>query len=171
MDTAFVSSTHVLLHRQRALERPLSSRRPATTQHRTRCVTAPPPPAPRPAAPTPSASALNSASGFVTLQAMAAATSQAVYVLFHQRSCRSCKAVKPKFEALASTTPNALFATVQLDDSGGRELASRLGVHNVPRVHVYNGSQGKVNDFACAPQSLQRLRDIVAAVSGGAKET
>lgn len=74
--------------------------------------------------------------------------------------------MKPKFESLANVTPNATFATVPLDDYGGRELASRLGVRDVPRVHVYDGSRGKVHDFACAPQSLQRLRDTVASVSG-----
>lgn len=130
-----------------------------------RCVVVPVPMRP----PSPSASGvreLTSAAAFVALQASAAAAGRPVFVLFHAAYCRSCKAVKPKYDAMAGSSTNSnrapMFAAVALDTPGGRELASRLGVNAVPYVQVYDGARGKIHEFNCAPQSLPRLRDLVA---------
>lgn len=151
-----------------------SSRRLLSTR-RPRAVAAPPPPARQPARPfsrpPPSpvvraglAADVAAASQFVALQATAAAAGRIVYVLFHAGYCRACKAVTPKFRDLAKAHPHAAFALVRLEDA--RELASRLGVHSVPYVHVYDGAHGKVDEFPCSPSSLPRLRDLVEELSG-----
>ncbi len=81
-------------------------------------------------------------------------------VLFHAGYCRACKAVVPKFERLAAEYGGrALFCCVKMEDA--LALATRVGIRQVPCVHVYDGENGKVEDFPCGPSSVARLRDTV----------
>lgn len=131
-----------------------------------------PPLAPPPSAvPSPSlepdAFAVRSTADFLSLQQACGASDQALVLLFHASHCRACKAVLPKFRALAKRSRCVTLATVLYSDA--KELAMRLGVSRVPMVQVYQGKDGKVDEFACGLKSLDKLRGTVDRLEQGTK--
>lgn len=125
-------------------------------------------PSPRPLPPRDSgagASDIATTADFLALQARAAERGVPAVVFFHAGHCRACKASHPKFLRLATEyAGRAEFASVKMEDAAG--LAVRLGIQQVPTVHVYDGERGKVEDFVCGMSSIGKLRDVVEEVSG-----
>ena len=130
-------------------------------------VAAPPGPA---TAADAEAEKVGNTSDFVRLQARAATEDALCCGIFHARHCRTCRTLMPKFFTWARE--QGVVAHVQVDAPGGRELASRLGVRAVPIVQVYQGAEGKIDQFVLSMARLQQLRaNGVATVSTIASAT
>lgn len=112
---------------------------------------------------------VRSATDFVRVQAAAAAAGSACYVVFHARHCRACRALAPKF--LAWARERGVAAHVQVDAPGGRELASRLGVRAVPVMQVYDGAQGKIDQFVLSMAKLQQVRATASGTTTAVDDT
>lgn len=69
----------------------------------------------------------------------------------------------PKFLRVADEfADDAVFGLVDMGEAVA--LGMRLGVRQVPTVHVYDGERGKVEDFVCGMGSIGKLREVVEDV-------
>ena len=76
-----------------------------------------------------------------------------VVVKFYQDSCRACRALGPKFEALAQDHPSAAFFQVNI--KSGRQIFQQEAVSQMPAVLIYCGNVGRINGLG-AESSLPR---------------
>ena len=79
-----------------------------------------------------------------------------VVVKFFKDRCRSCLALKPKFEALAAEYRNAAFYEVNV--ARGRPIFDQEQVWVTPSVLVYCGHVGRINGIGASKQLASSTR-------------
>lgn len=85
-----------------------------------------------------------------------------VVVKFYQDSCRACRALGPKFDALAQDHPSAAFFQVNI--KSGRQIFQQEAVSQMPAVLIYCGNVGRINGLGTSKQLASSVRDTLKMV-------
>ncbi|KAI9326624.1 thioredoxin-domain-containing protein [Obelidium mucronatum] len=79
--------------------------------------------------------------------------------------CGPCKAVAPRFDALSSKFPNAVFLKVDVDDQKG--IASKYGVRAMPTFKLFKGGREIEEVVGADINKVERLVSTHASGSSG----
>ncbi|KAG1677433.1 hypothetical protein FOA52_001888 [Chlamydomonas sp. UWO 241] len=97
---------------------------------------------------------------------LADAGDKLVIVEFYAPWCNACKALYPKLcKIMDENVDDIRFLKVCFEDN--KEMCKTLGVRVLPYFKLYQGAQGKVDEFSCSISKLQRFKDAVASYNGG----
>mmetsp|Transcript_25477 Transcript_25477/g.33276 ORF Transcript_25477/g.33276 Transcript_25477/m.33276 type:complete len:183 (-) Transcript_25477:233-781(-) len=78
-----------------------------------------------------------------------------VVIKFHARWCSACNMINEDFKHIVNSFPDFNFYEVELEQS--KKLCRELGITVLPSLHFYDGSNGKVEDFACGPRKWENV--------------
>ncbi|KAL7473190.1 hypothetical protein ACHAXS_013625 [Conticribra weissflogii] len=83
-----------------------------------------------------------------------------VVVRFFATWCKTCQALRPSYDKLASTNPDAIFLDVPVTDTN-TNLHQGLGVPSVPYSHIYHPEKGLVEETKLSRKTLAEFGELI----------
>lgn len=83
-----------------------------------------------------------------------------VVVRFFATWCKTCHALRPSYDKLASTNPDAIFLDVPVTDTN-TNLHQGLGVPSVPYSHIYHPEKGLVEETKLSRKTLAEFGELI----------